>query len=203
MTRIGNGRDAAVVVAGIGGLAARPTSRASRLILAGIFPVIATLLVYKGAQLNVGHFPYRHGGYTFETLVRWLAPLGVGSSSNALETTFILVQLSLIMGFLVLITYSKHLHVAPALVNVLFPRRQNGVGLLEPRRARTPRCWTLRRLTPGPASSVEGFTGKGLPDIGTCTECGRRQHRSATTSMELARRHPVTSRCPPLLHTIR
>src|ERR1035437_6250972 len=83
---------------------------AAWLVLLLIFLVIATLLVYRGAQINTGDFPYAHGAFASQLVGHWLAPLGAGANKAA-ETTFILGQLAVILGFLVLVTYSKHLHI--------------------------------------------------------------------------------------------
>ncbi|MFZ0229574.1 MAG: 4Fe-4S dicluster domain-containing protein [Mycobacterium sp.] len=163
------------------------TGRASRfsgshtgaawLILLGIFLIMATLLIYRGAQTNTGDFPYRHGAFAAETVGRWLAPLGVGTNS-VLETTFILAQLALVMGFIVFIFYSKHLHVATALINVLFSRRPNALGPLEPMRS-GGKALDFEEADPDTdvfgIGKVEDLTWKGMLDLGTCTECGRCQ----------------------------
>src|SRR6516162_7707887 len=107
---------------------------AAWLVLLGIFLVIATLLLYRGAQINTGHFPYAHGAFASQIVANWLAPLGTGVNS-VLETVFILAQLAVILGFLVFITYSKHLHIILAPVNVLYSRRPDGLGALQPMRS--------------------------------------------------------------------
>ena len=107
---------------------------AAWLVLLGIFLVIATLLLYRGAQINTGHFPYAHGAFASQIVGHWLAPLGTGVNS-VLETVFILAQFAVILGFLVFITYSKHLHIVLAPVNVLYSRRPNGLGALQPMRS--------------------------------------------------------------------
>src|SRR5437016_2427494 len=60
-------------------------------VLAMIFLVIATLLLYRGAQINTGYFPYPHGAFASQLVGHWLAPLGTGVNS-VLEATFILAQ---------------------------------------------------------------------------------------------------------------
>ena len=71
---------------------------AAWIVLLGIFLVIATLLIYRGAQINTGVFPYPHGAFASQIVGHWLAPLGTGVNS-VLETTFILAQLAVILGF--------------------------------------------------------------------------------------------------------
>ena len=48
---------------------------AAWLVLGMIFLVIATLLLYRGAQINTGVFPYPHGAFASEIVGHWLAPL--------------------------------------------------------------------------------------------------------------------------------
>jgi ferredoxin len=96
--------------------------------------VIITLLLYRGAQINTGHFPLHSGSgvpaippssgfnssyyhhfassWTFASKIvaGWLAPLGVGVNS-VLEAVFLLLNVSVIAGFLVFVSYSKHLHI--------------------------------------------------------------------------------------------
>ncbi|MDX6391881.1 MAG: hypothetical protein QOJ73_2944, partial [Streptosporangiaceae bacterium] len=51
---------------------------AAWLVLLGIFLVVATLLVYRGAQIDTGVFPYAHGAFASQIVGHWLAPLGAG-----------------------------------------------------------------------------------------------------------------------------
>ena len=102
--------------------------------LASIFLVVATLLIYRAAQINTGDFPYPHGAFASQIVGHWLHPLGV-SANKVIETVFILAQLAVILGFLIFVTYSKHLHIFIAPLNVLFSRRPNGLGPLQPMRS--------------------------------------------------------------------
>ena len=99
---------------------------AAWLVLLMIFLVIATLLLYRGAQINTGDFPYPHGAFASQLVGHWLSPLGSGANS-AIETAALLAQLAVILGFLVFVTYSKHLHIFLAPLNVLFSRRPDGL----------------------------------------------------------------------------
>ncbi|MGC1289287.1 MAG: (Fe-S)-binding protein [Streptosporangiaceae bacterium] len=150
---------------------------AAWLVLALIFLVIATLLIYRGAQINTGDFPYAHGAFASQIVGHWLHPLGVGAN-KALETTFILLQLAVILGFGVFVTYSKHLHIAVAPLNVLFSRRPNGLGALQPMRS-GGKVLDFEEADPDTdifgRGKIEDFTWKGMLDMATCTECGRCQ----------------------------
>ena len=142
-----------------------------------IFLVIVTLLIYRGAQVNTGVFPYKSGAFASELVGSWLAPLGTGVNS-VLETTFILAQLAVVLGFLVFLTHSKHLHIITAPVNVLFARRPNALGALEPMRS-NGKVVDFEEADPDTdifgRGKIEDFTWKGFLDMATCTECGRCQ----------------------------
>jgi Fe-S oxidoreductase len=150
---------------------------AAWLVLLMIFLVIATLLIYRGAQINTGDFPYRHGAFASQIVGHWLAPLGHGANT-AIETTFILLQLAVILGFGIFVTYSKHLHIALAPLNVLFSRRPDGLRDLQPMRS-NGKVLDFEEADPDAdvfgLGKIEDLTWKGMLDLGTCTECGRCQ----------------------------
>jgi Fe-S oxidoreductase len=158
---------------------------AAWLVLFLIFLVIATLLLYRGAQINTGDFPYAHGAFASQLVGHWLHPLGLTANQN-LETGFVLAQLAVILGFLVLVVHSKHLHIAIAPVNVLFARRRpdaphgtpGGLGGLQPMRS-NGKVLDFEEADPDVdvfgLGKIEDFAWKGLLDMATCTECGRCQ----------------------------
>src|SRR5689334_24965657 len=155
-------------------------TRAAWLVLGMIAAVIVTLLVYRGAQENTGVFPYAgDGAWPFASWAvgRWLHPLGYGVNS-VLEAVFILAQLAVILAFLVIVTYSKHLHIFLAPLNVMFSRRPNALGPLEPMRS-NGKVLDFEEADPDTdvfgIGKVEDLTWKGMLDLGTCTECGRCQ----------------------------
>ena len=105
---------------------------AAWLILAMIFAVIATLLVYRGAQMNSGHFPYTPYPWSFAS---WLVAKGLhgfGAANEGIETFFVLAQLVVVLAFAVFLTYSKHLHIILAPLNIYFARKPDGLGPLLP-----------------------------------------------------------------------
>jgi Fe-S oxidoreductase len=152
-------------------------TRAAWVVLGMIFLVIATLLLYRGAQINTGVFPYAHGAFASQLVGHWLAPLGYGVNS-VLEAVFILAQIAVVMIFAVIVVYSKHLHIALAPLNVMFSRKPNGLGPLEPMRS-NGKTLDFEEADPDVdvfgLGKIEDFTWKGLLDMGTCTECGRCQ----------------------------
>ncbi len=154
--------------------------------------VILTLLLYRGAQINTGYFPFSHPfvapsppGSSFDPYLgtshwafasravsAWLRPLGPGHNS-VLEAEFLIANVSVIAGFLVFVSYSKHLHIFFAPINVAFSRRPRALGGLD----RTPDM-DMENVTEDTvfgAGKVEDFTWKQMLDFATCTECGRCQ----------------------------
>jgi Fe-S oxidoreductase len=150
---------------------------AAWIVLGMIFLVIATLLIMRGAQVNTGDFAYRHGAFASQLVGHWLAPLGPGAN-KVIETVGILAQLGVVLSFLVFVTYSKHLHIFLAPVNVLFSRRPNGLRGLEPMRS-SGKVLDFEEADPDTdvfgRGKIEDFTWKGFLDMATCTECGRCQ----------------------------
>ena len=143
-----------------------------------ILGVMVTLLIYRGAQFNTGHFMYGHSGWPFASwlVAHALAPLG-GSVNAVLETTFLLLNIAVIMSFLVIVVHSKHLHIALAPLNVGAKRLPDGLGPLLPMESNGK---PIDFEDPGEddvfgRGKVEDFTWKGMLDFATCTECGRCQ----------------------------
>jgi Fe-S oxidoreductase len=167
---------------------------AAWLVLAMIAAVIVTLLLYRAAQINTGHFPFDHFknvALTFNTpltpshahyasswafasklVASWLAPLGYGVNS-VLEAVFLLLNIAVISGFILFVAYSKHLHIFLAPINVGVSRRPRALGGLD----KTPNMDMdqVSEDTVFGVGKVEDFTWKQMLDLATCTECGRCQ----------------------------
>ena len=146
------------------------------LVLFMIFNVMWTLLLYRGAQINTGNFPYAEGAFASEAVARVLAPLG-RTANDVLETAGLLASLGVVLAFLVLVLYSKHLHIFLAPLNVAFSRRPRALGALLPVYSGGKE---VDFEDPGEDDKIgrgviEDFTWKGMLDFGTCTECGRCQ----------------------------
>jgi Fe-S oxidoreductase len=153
-------------------------TRAAWVVLGMIAAVIITLLIYRGAQQNTGVFPYPHAwAFASWVVAQVLHPLGYGVNS-VLEVVFILAQLGVVLAFLVVVTYSKHLHIFLAPLNVMFARRPDALGPLEPMRS-GGKVLDFEEADPDTDTfgigKVEDLTWKGMLDLGTCTECGRCQ----------------------------
>ena len=167
---------------------------AAWLVLVMIAAVIVTLLVYRAAQINTGHFPFSHfkneavtftvplksfyaqhassWAFASKLVASWLAPLGVGVNS-VLEAVFLLLNVAVIAGFLVFVSYSKHLHIFLAPINVGVSRRPRALGGLD----KTPNMEMdqVSEDTVFGVGHVEDFTWKQMLDLASCTECGRCQ----------------------------
>jgi len=156
---------------------------AAWLVLFMIFNVIWTLFLYRAAQYNVSidkgtrNFPFVHGGaFASETVAGWIHPLGT-TANQWLEMVGLWLNIGVILGFLLLVLHSKHLHIGAAPLNILFSRRPDALGPLLP-------IYTGTELLnfEDPADDaifgrgkIEDFTWKGNLDMLSCTECGRCQ----------------------------
>ncbi len=165
-------------------------------VLAMIAAVITTLLLYRGAQINTGHFPFSHlprsypalpgsqltsfnaqfassWAFASKIVASWLAPLGYGVNS-VLEAVFLLLNVGVIASFMVFVSYSKHLHIFLAPINVGTSRRPRALGALD----KTPNMdmEQVSEDTVFGAGKIEDFTWKQMLDLATCTECGRCQN---------------------------
>lgn len=147
------------------------------LVLFMISMVIVTLLVYRGAQVNTGYFPFMTdrvaSPWAFASnAVAQILPSST-SANNAIEFWGLIANIGVIAGFLVIVSYSKHLHIFLAPVNVAFSRRPRALGGLD----KTPDMdmENVSEDTVFGVGKIEDFTWKQMLDFATCTECGRCQ----------------------------
>jgi Fe-S oxidoreductase len=134
--------------------------------------VVITLLVYRAAQTDTGDFAYGWWAFASHGLGRALQPLGV-PANRTIETVFVDLNVVVVMSFLVLVVYSKHLHIFMAPLNVAFTRQPSRLGALD----KTPEIdlEAMDEDTIFGAGRIDHFTWKQLLDLVTCTECGRCQ----------------------------
>jgi Fe-S oxidoreductase len=156
----------------------RSHNDAAWLVLFMIFMVMVTNIVYRGAQTQLtrpgggNDFPYSHFAF-----LSWAAgDLFSGASHGVLHALLdigILGQILSVMTFLVIVMYSKHLHVFVAPLNVSFSRRPKALGPL----ATTPDMdfENMAEDAVLGAGHIQDFKWKQLLDLITCTECGRCQ----------------------------
>jgi Fe-S oxidoreductase len=147
---------------------------AAWLVLAMIAGVMVTLLLYRGAQVATKptQFPYSDWAFASHLVGNALRPLGAGVNS-VLVTVFLLLNIAVITGFLVFVSYSKHLHIFVAPINVAFSRRPRALGALD----KTPDMdmENVSEDTVFGVGLVDQFSWKQMLDFATCTECGRCQ----------------------------
>jgi Fe-S oxidoreductase len=159
---------------------------AAWLILFMIFNVVWSLLLYRAAQINSGDFPYPpSAAFASNAIATVLHPLGV-STNTALASIGIFLQITVIMAFLVIVLYSKHLHIFLAPFNVFFSRRPNALGPLSPMYSGGK---PIDFEDPGEddvfgVGKSEDFTWKDNLDFSTCTECGRCQSQCPAWNTE-------------------
>jgi Fe-S oxidoreductase len=145
--------------------------RDAEYILYAIGAIMLTILLVRTAEIALGRFPYD---------VRWtpvsnlVAQLFAGLSfavRDALDTIFLWWHSLIVLGFLVYITFSKHLHIVTSGFNVLFTSER-------PKGALKPMHLDLEAMSEEDvfgAARITDLSWKQLLDGMTCTECGRCQ----------------------------
>ena len=149
------------------------------IVLLMIFNVLWTLLLYRGAKVALheaeGGAPYS-GAFLTDTVASWMNGLSV-TALKWIESIGIILHIGVILGFLLLVLHSKHLHIFMAPINVAFSRRPNGLGPLLPMYSGGK---PIDFEDPADDATfgvgrIEDFTWKDTLDFATCTECGRCQ----------------------------
>jgi len=148
---------------------------AAWLVLALIAGVMITLLMYRAAQVNTANpnqFPFGWGAFASHAIAKLLHPLGAGTN-GVLATVFLILNVAVIATFMVVVSYSKHLHIFMAPINVAFSRRPRALGAL----GRTPDMdmENVDEDTVFGVGQIGHFSWKQMLDFATCTECGRCQ----------------------------
>jgi ferredoxin len=162
------------------------------LVLFMISMVVVTLLWYRGAKVGAAYAAGEtaadvgmSGAFASQWVGSLLEPLGE-DANHWLETLGLWAHVGVILGFLLIVLHSKHLHIFAAPINVYFSRRPDGLGpLLE------MYSGTEKIDFEDPADDavfgrgrIEDFTWKGLLDMATCTECGRCQSQCPAWNTE-------------------
>ena len=142
--------------------------READLILGLIALIVTTLLLWHASQIALGLNEWPAGWSPVSNALSGL--FGDGDTTEALERVFVWLHVLTILGFLVYLPYSKHLHIATAGINVWFGRTR-ARGRLEPLDFEVEDEAALRL---GSGSLVD-MTWKQMLDTVSCTECGRCQ----------------------------
>jgi Fe-S oxidoreductase len=136
------------------------------LILIWISGIVISLIAWHSSQIALGFNDYPREWAPVSNLV---ANLWRGSWVQVLERVAVWAHVLLILGFLVYLPYSKHLHILVAAINVFFGRTRSR-GRLEPVDFEKPEAEV--RLG---AATAKDLTWKQVLDTMSCTECGRCQ----------------------------
>ncbi|MFE0028464.1 (Fe-S)-binding protein [Amycolatopsis sp. NPDC059021] len=155
------------------------------LILIMIFNVVWTMFLFRGASSAAGHFPYDSGAFVSLGVGDLLRPLGLGVN-EPLETVGLLLHLGVMLSFLSIVLYSKHLHIFLAPVNVTAKRLPDALGPLLPMESKGK---PIDFEDPDEddvfgRGKIADFTWKGMLDFATCTECGRCQSQCPAWNTE-------------------
>jgi len=139
-------------------------------ILGLIFWIVLTLFLARGARIALGYAePWSW------TPVSRAASEVVTALPDAWERwamwTMLWVHLALILGFLVYLGYSKHLHIATSAINVFFANTRPR-GTLTPLRIDLEAAEGDMHLG---AATITDLSWKQELDLYACTECGRCQ----------------------------
>jgi Fe-S oxidoreductase len=139
------------------------------LILAWIAGIVTSLLLWHASQISLGLNDYPREWAPVSNLISHVLS---GPWVTVLERVAVWAHVLLILGFLVYLPYSKHLHILVAAVNVFFGRTR-ARGRLEPVVFEKPGM-ADEEVRFGTAS-VRDMTWKQMVDTMSCTECGRCQ----------------------------
>lgn len=140
-------------------------------ILYAIVGIMLTILFTRGAEIALGHFPYNTDWTPASKLASELFTGLSLEARQAWDTVFLWWHSLIILGFLVYITYSKHLHIITSGFNVLFASER-------PKGALKPMDINIEEMTEEAtfgAGKLTDLTWKQMLDGMTCTECGRCQ----------------------------
>jgi Fe-S oxidoreductase/TM2 domain-containing membrane protein YozV len=148
-----------------------------------IFLVIATLLLYRGAQVDGGVFMYGKSWWAFASRTLGAAMAGMSKGTyKDIATAFILAQIAVLWGFFVFVLHSKHLHIFVSEPNVLFSRRPKALGPLATTPDLDPEKMT--EDTVFGTGLISHLTWKQRLDLLSCTECGRCQDQCPAWATE-------------------
>ncbi len=134
--------------------------------------IILTLFLFRGARIALGDNADPTAWTPVSTAVSHLFTWMSAGWQSFFTWFFLWAHLLLVLGFLVYLPYSKHLHIITSAINVWFSSTRPR-GALEPLRIE------MEKLESGEqslgAEKLSDLTRKELLDLYACTECGRCQ----------------------------
>jgi Fe-S oxidoreductase len=128
--------------------------------------IVVSLFLWHGSQIALGLNEFPASWAPISSLVAQALPQQWGPY---IERGAVWAHVLIILGFLVYLPYSKHLHIFLAAVNVFFGRTR-ARGRLEPINLEAPDD----EVRYG-AATAKDLTWKQMVDTMSCTECGRCQ----------------------------
>jgi Fe-S oxidoreductase len=143
--------------------------READLILLAIAGIVVTLIGWHASRIALGLNEYPADWSPVSNAVSNL--FGGGDGTELLERVLVWAHVTIILGFMVYLPYSKHLHIATAGINVYFARTR-ARGRLEPLDFSEGQAEEDMRFGAG---TVADMTWKEMLDTVSCTECGRCQ----------------------------
>jgi Fe-S oxidoreductase len=143
--------------------------READLILLAIAGIVVTLIGWHASRIALGLNEYPAEWSPVSNAVSNL--FGGGDGTEVVERVLVWAHVTIILGFMVYLPYSKHLHIATAGINVYFARTR-ARGRLEPLDFSEGQAEEDMRFGAG---TVADMTWKEMLDTVSCTECGRCQ----------------------------
>jgi Fe-S oxidoreductase len=140
-------------------------------ILGLIFWIILTLFLARGARVAAGYAPETWWTPVSRAASLLFSPLSEGWQRAAMWT-LLWIHMAIILGFLVYLGYSKHLHIATSAISVYLAKTRPP-GTLAPLRIDLESAES-DDVHLG-AATITDLTWKETLDLYACTECGRCQ----------------------------
>ncbi|WP_367186742.1 (Fe-S)-binding protein [Sporichthya sp.] len=148
------------------------------LILFMIVNVLWTMFFFRGASYAAGNLPYDNGAYASKGVGQAFEGIDNEHTLEWVETVGLWGHIGVMLVFLIIVVYSKHMHIFIAPLNITFARKPDGLGPLLPMQS-GGKTLDFEEADPDVdifgRSKIEDFTWKGFLDFATCTECGRCQ----------------------------
>src|SRR3954470_6079435 len=153
-----------------------------------IVNVVWTMFLFRGAAYAAGHLPYSSGAFVSIGIGKLMAPLSQ-HTTEVIEGIGLLLHIGVMLGFLIFVLNSKHLHIFIAPLHVLFGRRPVALGAMKPLMSdgqplSLDDIEDLDEDAKLGVGSIEDFSWKGILDFATCTECGRCQSQCPAWNTE-------------------